>query len=340
MSRARVERSRVCRTMRLVAFFSFFLTVERSPSSTLLFSSSSSPPSSSFENMVSFLPFTSRSKATADGGAAPLGTGGKPASPFSRFKQKAAEITSSSSSQPPHMLVPGAPLPHIVLPVVHVSFLWGPLWNACKGAERDTGGERRRVSKPSFFALSLSLSLFLVSLLFFRRTRVSDERRFFSFKSSSLFFFPLSHFVVLLSLPPRIEPGRPRGDRGRNGRVRPDRRRARARVPCLSQLRGGPGRALARPRGPGRRDRGRLRLGLAPGRGGLRRRRPRRRLDRRLRRRGGGSSVPGSPSSYPLDDLPFKLAYGLTPEMMKGEDLVLSTRKSRGRKEKKSVLQK
>ncbi len=55
---------------------------------------------------------------------------------------------------------------------------------------------------------------------------------------------------------------------------------------------------------------------------------------------GGGSSAPGSPSSYPLDDLPFKLAYGLTPEMMKGEDLVLSTRKSRGRKEKKSVLKK
>jgi len=182
----------------------------------------------------------------------------------------------------------------------------------------------------------LSLSLFLVSLLFFRRARVSDERRLFSFKSSSLFFFPLSHFVVLLSLPPRIEPGWPRGDRGRNGRVRPDRRRARARVPRLSQLRGGPGRALAlgvetvvvsgsdsRPAAAAFGDAVRAAASTGASGGG-----------------GGGSSAPGSPSSYPLDDLPFKLAYGLTPEMMKGEDLVLSTRKSRGRKEKKSVLKK
>ena len=74
--------------------------------------------------MVSFLPFTSRSRAAADT-EAPFGTGGKrapSASPFSRFAQKAAEMTSpSSSAAGGQMLVPGAPLPHIVLPVVHVS---------------------------------------------------------------------------------------------------------------------------------------------------------------------------------------------------------------------------
>jgi len=34
---------------------------------------------------------------------------------------------------------------------------------------------------------------------------------------------------------------------------------------------------------------------------------------------GGSPSSPGSPISHPLDDLPFKLAYGMTPKMMKGK---------------------
>jgi hypothetical protein len=329
--------------MRLVAFFSFFLTVERSPSSTLLFSSSSSPPSSSFENMVSFLPFTSRSKATADGGAAPLGTGGKPASPFSRFKQKAAEITSSSSSQPPHMLVPGAPLPHIVLPVVHVSFLWGPLWNACKGAERDTGGEWWRVSKPSFFALSLSLSLSLSfsSLCSSFVALASATSDAFSLLNLLLFFSSpslTSSFSCLFhhesNQGGHVEIGAATGEFVlivvARGRVCPVSRNYVAALAELSPdlealgvetvvVSGSDSRPAAAAFG----DAVRAAASTGASGGG-----------------GGGSSVPGSPSSYPLDDLPFKLAYGLTPEMMKGEDLVLSTRKSRGRKEKKSVLQK
>jgi hypothetical protein len=103
--------------------FSFARSLFLLPTFAFFFFSSSAP----HKTMVSFLPFTSRSTgatgASAAEGGAPLKAGGdkKASSPsaFLRFKKKAAELSASSSSAPGQM-VPGAPLPHIILPVIEV----------------------------------------------------------------------------------------------------------------------------------------------------------------------------------------------------------------------------
>ena len=147
-----------------------------------------SPTNNNNKTMISLLPFTSRSSstATADGGAgAPLGTSKQAStSPFARFKQKAAELTtSSSSSSPVHQLAPGAPLPHVVLPVVHVKFL-----GFFDGDGGRNGGRKGWVLGPP-----RSLSLF---------SSLDSSCSSHQEKDSSCFFLSsLSHFIFPFLLP-------------------------------------------------------------------------------------------------------------------------------------------
>ena len=344
----------------------FFLTVESIQDHIFLLLVAFFLPSS-LKKMVSFLPFTSRSRSTAADTEAPLGTGGgkqaSSASPFARFKQAAAEMTSSSSSSASHMLVPGAPLPRIVLPVVHVSFLRGKklpcstrsLQRCLARCLEERQSEKRGANGAgfcSFFSPFLSLFLFFASC--------SRQRRlfflfFFHFSffvslarapsppiSSSLLplsrgVFPLSH-ILHPDLSPthkntrkqknktiqggHVELGSPTGEFVlivvARGRVCPVSRNYVAALAELSGdlealgvetivISGSDGRAAAAACGDA--VKAAASASAAPGGGG-----------------GGGAggggspSAPGSPVSHPLDDLPFKLAYGMTPEMMQGEE--------------------